>query len=56
MGDAPTNIVSNDFRANGEVPIRASGRYLQPEIILAAGTSWNSVQGFDLESTAGGRM
>jgi hypothetical protein len=55
MGDAPVNVVSSDFRTNGEVPIRASGRYVQPEIILAAGSSWTSVQGFELEATAGGR-
>jgi hypothetical protein len=24
-GDAPTNVVSMDYRSNGEVPIRASG-------------------------------
>jgi hypothetical protein len=56
MGDSAVNVASNDFRDNGEVPIRASGRYLQPEVILAAGTSWSSISGFDLEATAGGRQ
>lgn len=56
MGDDPLNIVSTDFRSNGEVPIRASGRYLQPEITLGADALWSSVQAFDLEATAGGRM
>jgi hypothetical protein len=56
MGDAPLNVVSNDFRDNGEVPIRASGRYVQPEIIQAAGAVWTSIQGLDLEAAAGGRM
>jgi hypothetical protein len=56
MGDAPLNIVSNDYRANGEVPIRASGRYVQPEIRLAAGTEWSAVQGFELEASAGERL
>jgi hypothetical protein len=56
MGDSPNNVVSNDYRTNGEVPIRASGKYLQPEVTLGAGTEWSSVQGFELEAAAGGRM
>lgn len=56
MGSPPVNVVSNDFRANGETPIRASGRYIQPEITLAAGSAWSSVQGFELETAAGGRQ
>jgi hypothetical protein len=56
MGDAPRNITSTDFRNNGEVRIRASGRYVQPEVILSAGTVWSSIQGLDLEATAGGRQ
>jgi hypothetical protein len=54
MGDSPVNIVSMDYRTNGEVPIRASGRYLQPEITLPAATEWTSVQGFELEASPGG--
>jgi hypothetical protein len=56
MGDAPLNVTSIDFRDNGEVPIRASGRYIQPEVILASGSSWSSVQGFDMEAAPGGRQ
>jgi hypothetical protein len=56
MGDSPLNIVSNDYRDNGEVPIRASGRYVQPEIILAADSEWSSCQGLELEASAGGRQ
>jgi hypothetical protein len=56
MGDAALNIVSTDYRANGEVPIRASGKYLQPEITLPAGSEWSSVQGFELEAAGGGRL
>lgn len=55
MGDSATNVVSSDLRTNGEVPIRASGRYVQPEITLAAASEWSSVQGLELEATAGGR-
>jgi hypothetical protein len=56
MGDSALNVISTDFRGNGEVPIRASGRFVQPEIVLAAGSDWSSVQGFELEATAGGRL
>jgi hypothetical protein len=56
MGDSPANVVSTDFRANGEVPIRASARYIQPEVTLGASTVWSSVQGLELEATAGGRQ
>jgi hypothetical protein len=56
MGDSATNIVSTDYRDNGEVPIRASGRYLQPEWIQPAGSEWSSLQGLELEAAPGGRM
>jgi len=56
MGDAATNVVSLDYRNNGEVPIRASGRYLQPEVILASGAVWSSIQGLDIEASSGGRQ
>jgi hypothetical protein len=56
MSDTPINVVSMDFRNNGEIPIRASGRYLQSEVILASGADWSSVQGFDMEASPGGRQ
>jgi len=56
MGASPTNTVSMDFRDNGEVPIRASGRYIQPEVTLASGATWSSIQGLDLEAGPGGRQ
>jgi hypothetical protein len=56
MGDAPVNVTSNDLRDNGEIPIRASGRFVQPEVIYPASTSWSSIQGFDIETTPGGRL
>ena len=56
MGDVAVNVTSTDLKANGDVPIRASGRYLQPTITLGAGTVWTSIQGFDMETTPGGRQ
>jgi hypothetical protein len=55
MGDSPTNVVSTDFRSNGEVPILASGRFVQPEVIFADAADWTSVEGFDFIATPGGR-
>lgn len=56
LGDAPVNVVSSDFRSNGEVPIRASGRFVQPQITIASGQGWNFVTGFELEASPGGRQ
>jgi hypothetical protein len=56
MGDAASNVTSQDFRDNGEVPIRASARYIQPEISFSADAIWSSIQGFEMEATPGGRM
>lgn len=56
MSDTPINVVSTDLRDNGEVPIRASGRYLQPEITLDAGATWTAMQGFEVEGSPGGRQ
>jgi hypothetical protein len=36
------------------MPIRASGRYFQPEIVMAEGAVWSFVSALDLEATAGG--
>lgn len=55
MGDSPVNVTSADLRANGEIPIRASGRFIQAEVIYPATATWSSVQGFDYEAAAGGR-
>lgn len=56
MGDTPINTVSSDFRSNGYLPIRCSGKYVQPEVILSSAVQWTSVQGLDLEASAGGRL
>ena len=45
LADSPVNVVSSDLRANGDVPIRSSGRYVQPQITLANGAVWDFIQG-----------
>jgi hypothetical protein len=56
LGDAPTSVVSADLRDSGDVPIRATGQYVQPQVTLAAGTTWTHAQGLKLEGSPGGRL
>ncbi len=56
LGDAQSEAQAILTRNNGDIPIRASGRYIQPEITWAAGTAWTYAQTIDLEATAGGRQ
>ncbi len=56
LADMPVNTVAVSLRDNGDVPIRSSGRYLQPQITLGAASVWTYLQGFDMEARAGGRL
>jgi len=56
LGDSPVSVSSQDYRNNGELPIRCSGRYLQPEITILGTTPWSSVQGVDLAVSGGEAM
>lgn len=53
LGDTPVSVTSQDFRSNGELPIRCAGRYLQPEITIYGSNTWSSVQGVDLAVSSG---
>lgn len=54
LGDSMTRVTSTDLRSNGEIPIRASGRYAQIEWIING--TWTYIKGHDLEFTRGGRL
>jgi hypothetical protein len=54
LGDAYVRAATSTMRNNGQMPIRASGRYFQPEIVMAEGAVWSFVSALDLEATAGG--
>jgi hypothetical protein len=54
LGDAYVRAATSTMRNNGQMPIRASGRYFQPEIVMAEGAIWSFVSALDLEATAGG--
>lgn len=56
LGDAEVTAQASSTRNNGDIPIRASGRYMQPEVVVAAATDWTYLQSLDLEATAGGRQ
>lgn len=56
LGDAQTSTTSTDIRDNGDMPIRCHGRYVQPQITIAAGTGWSFIEGVSVEATAGGRL
>ncbi len=56
LADAPVNTETSSLQSNGDIPIRSSGRYLQPQFIIPAAHAWTYLQGFDLEASAGGRL
>jgi hypothetical protein len=56
QGDAPTTTSSADLRASGDVPIRATGQYIQYQHVIAAGTDWTYCSGVDIEGSPGGRL
>jgi hypothetical protein len=56
LNDAMTRVSTNDLRPNGDMPVLARGRFLQPEIVTTAGMDWKYIVGLDIEGTAGGRL
>lgn len=54
LGDAATVYQSNSIRGNGDMPIRASGRYVQPRLIFQEDATWSYLNGFDFVQAAGG--
>ncbi|GLV28194.1 hypothetical protein TomTYG75_07170 [Sphingobium sp. TomTYG75] len=57
LGDSSTVYLSNSIRANGDMPIRASGRYVQPRLIFQEDAEWSFINGFDfVQAAAGGRQ
>jgi hypothetical protein len=56
LGNTQDRTQSTDLRANGDMPIRCYGRYVQPQVDIAAATDWTYVNGLDVAATAGGRL
>lgn len=56
LNDAMTRVSTSDLRANGDMPVLARGRFLQPEIVTTADMNWRYLLGLDIEGTPGGRL
>lgn len=54
MGNSDTQYISGSIRGNGDAPVRARGRYMQPTIVFAEGADWTFVHGFEFAQAAGG--
>lgn len=53
LSGSATTYSGGTMQASGDVPIRASGRYLTPTIAVAAGTSWTHAKGYELVGRPG---
>lgn len=56
LGNSQTRVSTSDLRASGDMPIYASGRYVQPSIVVTAGTSWTYMLGLEVEASPGARV
>lgn len=54
LGDAENVVTASALRANGNMPIRAAGRFVAASMTIAAGTTWEYAQGLELECDPGG--
>lgn len=53
LAGSATNYSGGTMQASGDIPIRASGRYLRPTFAVAAGTAWNHARGYELVGRPG---
>jgi hypothetical protein len=53
LGDATASFTASTLQNSGDMPIRASGRYLRPTFAVAAGTTWTHAKGFELVGSPG---
>lgn len=54
LGDTQTTASTTNLLASGYMPIRATGQFMQPQIYIAAGTTWSYVTGVTFDFDAGG--
>lgn len=54
IGDASNIKTATTLRTSGIMPIRGAGRYVKPQLLIAAGTTWKLTQGFVVECEPGG--
>lgn len=53
LAGTPTNYAGGTMQASGDIPIRASGRYLRPTFNIAAGAEWKHAKGYELVAVPG---
>lgn len=57
LGDVTTSGTANAIRTNGDIPVRAMGRYVRPTFTFERGASWTYVEGFNfIQAAAGARQ
>lgn len=54
LGDAATSTNVNAIRTNGDIPLRAMGRYVQPTFTFESGAVWSYVEGFSFVHVSAG--
>lgn len=55
LGDTAGSVSVSTMQTNGDMPVRANGRYLALEVTIAAGTTWSFIQGLEVEFGSGGK-
>lgn len=55
-GDSQTRVSSANIRNNGDIPIRASGRVIQPTWVISTDATWSYAKGFEFDARKGGRL
>lgn len=54
LGDSASTVAASTMQTNGDIPLRANGRYLTFETVIAAATTWTFAQGLEVEFGNGG--
>ena len=54
MGDSDTTAISGAVRTNGDAPVRARGRYVQPSLVFAEGADSSFENGLEIVQAAAG--
>jgi len=56
LGDAPTTSTGSNTRGNGDIPVRGSGRYIQPTVRFLEGADWSFAEGFEMIAARGAKQ
>lgn len=56
IAGAQSRTTSTDIRANGDLAVRAEGRFTQPTLVIPAAAVWSFAQGIEFDASPGGRQ